>query len=62
MTSDDIMTSQQVAELLSLTDHTVRVWRTQGEGPKWFKVGTKAIRYHRADVEAWINEQRQAAR
>lgn len=51
------MTTGEVAEALRTTDDTVRYWRHTGYGPRGFKVGRRVL-YDRADVEAWIAEQR----
>jgi len=51
----------QVAELLNVPINTLRYWRHVGAGPRSFKVG-KHVRYDRADVVAWLDEQRIATR
>lgn len=45
-----------LAERLGIPEKTLYVWRTQGKGPKGFRVG-KYVRYRLEDVEAWENEQ-----
>ena len=32
-----------------------RVWRSQGKGPNYYKVGS-TVRYEMDDLEAWKNE------
>ena len=49
------MTTREVAAFLGLSAGTLRVWRCQGKGPSYYKVGN-AVRYKIADVEAWKNE------
>lgn len=47
---------QTLANRLGIPVKTVYVWRTQGKGPKGFRVG-KHVRYKLEQVEAWENEQ-----
>ena len=49
------MTTYEAADFLGFTAGTLRVWRYQGKGPSYYKVGN-AVRYKIADVEAWKNE------
>ena len=49
------MTTREVAAFLGLSAGTLCVWRSQGKGPSYYKVGN-AVRYKIADVEAWKNE------
>ncbi|MBN9105487.1 MAG: hypothetical protein J0I14_10830 [Propionibacteriaceae bacterium] len=37
-------------------ENTLRWWRVQGYGPKFFKVG-KRVFYRRTDVQAWLDAQ-----
>ena len=49
------MTTREVAAFLGLSAGTLCVWRSQGKGPNYYKVGN-AVRYKIDDVEAWKNE------
>lgn len=40
---------------LGFTAGTLRVWRSQGKGPNYYKVGS-TVRYEMDDLEAWKNE------
>lgn len=42
------MTTYEAAELLGLSAGTLRVWRCQGKGPSYYKVGN-AVRYIKDD-------------
>lgn len=50
---DTLLTEKQLAEIFSLSDVTLRIWRTKGKGPPHVKIGG-AVRYREKDVEAWI--------
>ena len=54
-TVDELLTLQQVAELLDVSPNTIYYWRYQGTGPRGHKVG-KWLRYWRSDVIAWMSE------
>jgi hypothetical protein len=50
----ELLTQDQVAELLSVTPGTLANKRSTGEGPKFIKLCGK-IKYRKIDVEAFIN-------
>ncbi len=49
------MTMYEAADFLGFTAGTLRVWRSQGKGPNYYKVGS-TVRYEMDDLEAWKNE------
>ena len=49
------MTTYEAAGFLGFTAGTLRVWRSQGKGPNYYKVGS-TVRYEMDDLEAWKNE------
>lgn len=51
----------EVAERLRTPAETLRYWRSVGKGPRWFRVGRRVL-YAEADVRAWLDEQREAAK
>jgi len=51
------MTTAEVAALLRTPPETLRFWRHRGKGPRSWKPGAHVL-YDRADVEAWIAEER----
>jgi len=50
------MTLAEVAELLGVPVGTLYGWRHRGEGPPGYRIG-RHVRYRRAGVEAWIEDQ-----
>lgn len=52
---DQLLTRKEVAEWLQVTEHCMRRWAHIGRGPVFVKVGW-FVRYRRADVEKWLNE------
>jgi excisionase family DNA binding protein len=59
MIGHELLTVEEVADLLRVPVATVRWWRHVGSGPQGFKVG-RFVRYRAADVYAWIEAQRDA--
>lgn len=51
----------EVALRLNVSLQTVRNWRTRGEGPRYVKLGKRAVRYRPEDVEAFIEGERMCA-
>ncbi|MEU7906336.1 helix-turn-helix domain-containing protein [Actinoplanes sp. NPDC049118] len=50
---DELLTIDEVAELLKVPVATLRKWRTSGNGPQGFRIG-KYMRFRRSSVEDFI--------
>lgn len=48
------LTPIQAAKYIGISEAALRLWRSQGIGPRHFKAGEKLVRYRRADLDAWI--------
>ena len=48
----DMYTPQELAERYKIGLGTIYAWKLRGIGPRWVKIGG-ALRYWRADVDAW---------
>lgn len=44
----------KAARYIGVSDAVLRLWRSQGKGPRFYRAGEKLIRYRRADLDAWI--------
>lgn len=53
-TPEDLLTSREVTACFRLSSALLSAWRCKGEGPRFFRLGTKKVLYKRADVEAWL--------
>ncbi|MBA0352029.1 MULTISPECIES: helix-turn-helix transcriptional regulator [Stenotrophomonas] len=51
-----LLNNAETAELLGLKPNTLEIWRIQGRGPVFRKIG-RAVRYVEADVLAWLDAQ-----
>ena len=49
----DLLTEHEAADLLKTAVRTLRNWRSLRKGPPYRKIGQRAVRYHRADLEAF---------
>ena len=49
-----LLTTEVTAEFLSMSEGTLRWWRSIGRGPQFIKCGG-AVRYRLEDLEAWLN-------
>ena len=53
----DTLTEKEAAQFLALkTGKTLYLWRRARTGPPFVKMGAKAIRYRRKDLEEWQAE------
>lgn len=52
----DLLNTKDAAALLGLEPRTLQNWRWAGRGPKPRKIGTRAVRYLRTDLMAFIGE------
>lgn len=50
-----LLTSQEVAAQLGITEGTLRNWRYEGEGPKYVKLRKRLVRYRPTDVQAYVD-------
>jgi DNA-binding transcriptional MerR regulator len=55
------LSTDGAAAYLDMPPATLAYWRSIGVGPKWFKLGRR-VRYDRADLDSYIDVQREASR
>ena len=53
---DELLTMQEVADVVRVPVATLRYWRHLGSGPRSFRIG-RSVRYWRREVFAWLAEQ-----
>jgi len=49
----DLVDEVEAAAILSTAVRTLRNWRALRKGPRYRKIGTRLVRYHRADLAAF---------
>jgi len=52
----NLMTEEQVSELLNVSVASLRRWRLERRGPAFIKVGS-LVRYKPEDLELWLRAQ-----
>lgn len=52
----DILSTAEAAQLMGVSGGTLRYWRYLDQGPRSFRIG-RHVRYLRADIEAWLDDQ-----
>jgi predicted DNA-binding transcriptional regulator AlpA len=48
------LTERQAGRYLGISAATLRLWRSRGVGPRYFKAGKKLVRYLTTDLNLWI--------
>lgn len=48
-----LLSEDELATLLEVKPHTLAVWRSEGKGPDYTRLG-KSVFYRQADVETWV--------
>jgi excisionase family DNA binding protein len=51
-----LITTNQAANMLCLSEMTLRKWRWEGKGPRFIKLGRK-VAYRQEDLYDWIESQ-----
>lgn len=54
-----VMPDEELAPILGVSTSTLRHWRARGEGPPYFKLGDRLVRYRWSEVEEWLSDSRQ---
>lgn len=55
-----LLTTEQLSSEIQMSKRTITKWRSEGKGPKYITIGGR-VRYHRDDVNEWLNETRKKA-
>ena len=53
---DELLSMQEVADIVRVPLATLRYWRHLGTGPRSFRVG-RSVRYWHTEVLHWLEEQ-----
>jgi predicted DNA-binding transcriptional regulator AlpA len=54
---DAILGEEAAAAALDKSRSTLEAWRSRGLGPRWIKLGPRAVGYRVGDVRRFVNEQ-----
>ena len=50
----ELVDESEAAAILDTAVRTLRNWRSLRKGPRYRKIGQRLVRYHRADLAAFI--------
>jgi excisionase family DNA binding protein len=51
-----LLTTEDLAEVLKVSRHTVYQMRHRSEGPRWIRLDSRSVRYRPEDVGEWLEE------
>ena len=54
--TEKIIKTEEVAEMLSVSVHTVKKWRQKEQGPPFRRIEKRMIRYRESEVWNWLRE------
>lgn len=58
---DNLLTPAEAGRKLSRSPTTLAIWRRQGTGPRYIRLGTRMIMYAPKDIEDYVNAHRSDA-
>lgn len=53
---ENSLTPIKAAKYLGISEAVLRLWRSTGKGPRFYRAGEKLIRYRKGDLDSWIEE------
>lgn len=54
-TNSSLLNESEAARYLSVSVRTLQAWRVRGGGPTFCRLGRRAVRYRRTDIDAFVN-------
>jgi hypothetical protein len=52
--TDEYVTEQGLYERYLIPPRTAQRWRSNGDGPRWIRLGRRRVLYRISDVEEWL--------
>jgi excisionase family DNA binding protein len=53
---ENTLTPLKAAKYLGISEAALRLWRSEGRGPRYYRAGVKLVRYRKSDLDRWIEE------
>lgn len=55
----EYLDTKQAAQVLGMSEYTLRRWRHDGEGrgPRYFKINNRAVRYRQDDLDSFATKE-----
>ena len=60
MTTKRVLRTPEAADYTGLSPSTLEKYRLSGDGPKFIRLGGRAVGYDIRDLDAWLDEQRRS--
>jgi len=57
---DKFLTTKAVAEILSVSENTLKQWRSLRKGPGFIKFHGRFVRYPQSELRGWIEAEKAA--
>ncbi len=51
----DLLRTKEAADRLRLSPRTLDRWRVTGAGPRFIRLGRKAVAYRSSDLDVWLD-------
>ena len=51
---EQLLTTEQAAQMLAVSPTTMATWRVKGGGPPYHKFGRRTVRYAPSDLTVWV--------
>lgn len=51
---DKLINDYEVSKMLGVTRRCLQAWRQKKQGPKYFALSSRCVRYSIQDVETWL--------
>jgi len=52
----EYITTREAAKLLGLSPVTLSKWRSQNEGPNFYRINNRNVRYSAAELGSWLKD------
>ena len=56
----NLLNTSQVAAILGIKPNTAEIWRLQGKGPKFYKIG-RLVKYSSSDLDEYLRAQQRGS-
>ena len=56
-----LLNEEEAGVLIGFTPRTLQAWRRRGNGPKFIRISSRAVRYRRKDLAMWAEAKQKAS-
>jgi predicted DNA-binding transcriptional regulator AlpA len=55
---EELISPKKAAQILGTNENVMAIWRHRGEGPDYYKLSRRAIRYLKSDIYQWLRSRK----